>query len=565
MKKFYYAIAVAAVCFASCNKEEVVTTNDQEDSHLVQMSFTASTIDTKTTLGALSTGQYPVLWSDSDEIKVIAVDSEGVTLHTDTFTIDAGGSSTATFTGTTYAEASAYYAVYPASFNATVSGTGSSATIALSDYKSHSVTAVEDGFDPSRVVMFAVADDGNFTFKHGVSFFKITIGIDDVKSVEFRVPSSDGGARIFGNPTYKVSDGTTTGYSGADKANNYVTLAPTSGTLTKGATYYVPFAAKASSLTTYLQLTYTVGDDTASKKTTKLNGTFANGHVYDLGTPPISFGPSISATNPSKLAYDATSGSFTFTISNPDGVSEPSVALTAGSWIHNTDSPLDKPTISGPVAGVYTVSFNCDANDGVSAVERNAAITISYPGAADKEVTITQGINSSPTFTWDFTEDKASFSYKTDDIYKYDSGSASVAGTQTESEVLYLVSTSSKEIKTGNKTCTSDSKKYYYVTYSGVANYMFFNTSHTGTLYVKATLNKSASESGNCKLGVRIDDVLCGTDVDLTNYDTSKDELDMVEYSWTITNASGDPQKIAIIKPSGSNAPWIFEIRFVTD
>lgn len=216
-----------------------------------------------------------------------------------------------------------------------------------------------------------------------------------------------------------------------------------------------------------------------------------------------------------------------------------------------------------------TISYTVEVND---SDPRNGSITVTLTkGLVELSETITvsqlgTGGGASPeTFTWNFTTDEANFSYKTDDIYKYSSGSASVASTQTESEVLYLVSTSSKEIKTGSKTSSFDSIKYYYVTYGGAVNYMFFNTSHTGTLYVKATLNKGASETGNCKLGVRIDDVLCGTDVDLTNYDTSKAELDMAEYSWTITNVSGDPQKIAIIKPSGSNAPWIFEIRFVTD
>lgn len=405
MKKYYLALAAVAVIVASCSKEEVVTPAIQEeDSHLVQMSFTATTVDTKTSLGALSEGQYPVVWSDSDEIKVIAVDGEGATLHTDTFTIDAGGSSTATFTGTTYAEAAAYYAVYPASFTPTVSGTGTSATIALSDYKNHNVTAVAGGYDPTRAVMFAVSDDGAFTFKHGVSFFKITIGIDDVSSVEFRVPSSDGGARIFGNPTYKVSDGTTSAYNGADKSNNYVTLAPTSGTLTKGATYYVPFAAKASSLTTYLQLTYTVGGETASKKTTKLNGTFANGHVYDLGTPPISFGPSFSASNVN-IEADDEAGTIDFTVSKLVDGGVVTKEVLAGATISN----LTLGAVSfNTSTGVGSVGFTCDENaDTVNPKTATVRLTYTYntDQTVTKDVTITQkkaSSGGSVDYVWDF-------------------------------------------------------------------------------------------------------------------------------------------------------------------
>ena len=404
MKKIYIALTAAAVCFASCNKEVVVTPiNEDVDSHLVQMTFTASTAETKTTLGALSSGEYPVIWSDSDQIKVIAVDSGGATLYTDVFTIDAGGSSSATFTGTTYADAAAYYAVYPATLSATVSGTGDEATIALTNYKSHDVTAVEGGFDPTRVVMFAVSDNGVFTFKHGVSFFKITIGLDNVSSVEFRIPSNEGGARIFGNPTYKVSDGTTSNYSGADKNNNYVTLAPASGTLTKGATYYVPFAAKGSSLSTYLQLTYTVDAKTDSKKTTKLNGSFANGYVYDLGTPPIDFKPRFSASNVT-IDADKEEGTIDFTVLNLVDGGVITKEVITGATITN----LSLGTVSLDTStGVGSISFTCDKNtDTVNPKTATVRLTYTYntDQTATKDVTITQkkASTGSVDYVWDF-------------------------------------------------------------------------------------------------------------------------------------------------------------------
>ena len=293
MKKISLAIIASfALCAISCdNNLEPVSPAENNENNLIQMTFKATTNTTKTEIGALSGSQYPVIWSDSDKIKVIAVDASGEVLSETVFDIVAGGSSTASFTGTTDGTAAAYYAIYPSTYTTTVSGTESSATVALTDYKSHDVVAVQDGFDSSRAVMFAVADsEASFAFMHGVSFFKITVAPSDVSEIEFRVPSSDGGARIFGNPTYKFSDGSTSAYNGADKNNNYVTLKPSSGTLVQGGTYYVPFAAKNSSLSTYLQITYTFSNNaTVSKKTTKLNGKFDNGTVYDLGTPPINF------------------------------------------------------------------------------------------------------------------------------------------------------------------------------------------------------------------------------------------------------------------------------------
>ena len=84
--------------------------------------------------------------------------------------------------------------------------------------------------------------------------------------------------------------------------------------------------------------------------------------------------PVINANNV-ELEYDATSGEIEYTITNPtSGVTLS--ATTSATWITNIAVTADK------------VTFNTTANEGS---ERTATITLSYSGATNKVVTITQG------------------------------------------------------------------------------------------------------------------------------------------------------------------------------
>lgn len=91
--------------------------------------------------------------------------------------------------------------------------------------------------------------------------------------------------------------------------------------------------------------------------------------------------PSISANNPSKLDYDATSGEISYTINNAvEGASVS--ATTTADWISNLSSDT-----AGKVT--YTVSKNTTLND------RNATVTLTYAKGettyATKAVTVSQG------------------------------------------------------------------------------------------------------------------------------------------------------------------------------
>ena len=106
----------------------------------------------------------------------------------------------------------------------------------------------------------------------------------------------------------------------------------------------------------------------------KYNETYefdANSRLVSLDRPVI---PVISANNV-ELAYDATSGEIAYTIINPvDG--EVLTATCTADWISNITVDTEK------------VTFTTTANEGDE--DRTATFTLSYEGATDKPVTVTQ-------------------------------------------------------------------------------------------------------------------------------------------------------------------------------
>lgn len=398
MKKVLFVVlpALLAVCFSACQKENDLVENNDENktNELVQVTFTASTIDTKTAIGGLSAGEYPVTWSASDQITVIAVDGDGVSLSNTTFDIDPAdaGKSTAKFTGMANAGAQHYFAVYPAMDGVTTSGTGSTATITLPEsFRSHDVLAVANGFDMSRAVMFASSDNGDFSFNHGVAFFKITVGYDNVESIKFVCL---GGERIYGNPTYGFSNLTKASSiagSGSSESTNNVVLAPSSGTLTKGATYYVPVILKSSSFGD-LKLVYTYTNSTEITKTTsKLSSVkLVHGRVYDLGTPPLSADPNFSSAPDVTIEADDKAGTIDFTVANLEDGGVVTKEVLAGETIAN----LSLGAVAfNTTTGVGSVSFTCDENtDTENAKTATVRLTYTYDTdkTATKDVIITQ-------------------------------------------------------------------------------------------------------------------------------------------------------------------------------
>ena len=120
---------------------------------------------------------------------------------------------------------------------------------------------------------------------------------------------------------------------------------------------------------------------------------FTSGTVYNVTGVYQQFGSStkeilprsaadiVESTNPVinadnvNIAYDATSGEIAYTITNPDGTSTLGATTTAD-WISNIAVSADK------------VTFTTTANSG--AEDRTATFTLTYTGAANKTVTVTQ-------------------------------------------------------------------------------------------------------------------------------------------------------------------------------
>ena len=211
---------------------------------------------------------------------------------------------------------------------------------------------------------------------------------------------------------------------------------------------------------------------------------------------------------------------------------------------------------AGSAAGTLTeCKFNIEA--GHVYIYPSAALRIYkilYTNEAPKEVTL----------TWDFT---ASYSADinvadaNDYLYNPADGTATLAETITDDN-LYL-SPNSKSVKTNKKTCTADGITYRPLGYGGGASYMYLQTSRAGTLKVTAVTGKDQASFSDCKLGIKIGDTAVEPNVDLTYFDLAVAGMNAQTYEWDIPNEAGSSQKISIVKPSGSNSPWIFKVEFV--
>ena len=161
--------------------------------------------------------------------------------------------------------------------------------------------------------------------------------------------------------------------------NHLSTYLEFEGTLTKtNSNYYItvgetqiqisyPTSAQEAALTDLVAKTvhakgYFTGINSSSKFTVMLES------VAEVVVPVI------TASNVS-LDYDATSGEIPYTISNPTGATLS--AATTADWISNITVLNDK------------VTFTTTANDGNA--DRTADITLTYTGANNKVVTVTQG------------------------------------------------------------------------------------------------------------------------------------------------------------------------------
>ncbi len=348
MKKiFAFALAALALTAVSCTKEA-----GKQETATVEKTFVVNAPVEQNGEGSRTylEGTKTILWSASDEINVIAA----TTGNQYTFTLtDGAGKASASFSGEIAeadAEETVFYALYP---NLPIKTADlANGKIALNSAIADTQKAVKNGYDPAFGIMTAVAQDGAFTFRHGMAYFKIQVGTEGVYAV--RVETSN--ARFGGRPIYLAETGAT---SSVESANGRMsaTIKPESGTLEKDAVYYIPVTVKNNSSIKTLTVTYFYDEDltasasleTAAKKETILS----EGKVYNLGCPPISNDPQILADDVTVNA-DVTRIEVPYTLVNPieDGL----VTAYVDPTYENT---LDILSWEG---GESSVIILCDAN-----------------------------------------------------------------------------------------------------------------------------------------------------------------------------------------------------------
>ena len=237
-----------------------------------------------------------------------------------------------------------------------------------------------------------------------------TVAVDDMVTVSGTTATY--GHIIQFNNTATIDEATSSNYNGTPAAT-VITEVPDytegyhlsdyleyEGTLTKSSSNYLitlgeaqiqisyPTTAQGTALTALNGKTvhvkgYFTGINSSGKFTTMLES------VEEV----ISTVPVINANNVT-LAYDATSGEIPYTITNP----------VTGTVLNAT---TQADWISGITVNDSTVVFTTTVNEGDA--DRTATFTLSYTGANDKEVTVTQGyyIPDFATLPFDFDGGKA--------------------------------------------------------------------------------------------------------------------------------------------------------------
>ena len=130
---------------------------------------------------------------------------------------------------------------------------------------------------------------------------------------------------------------------------------------------------------TWVELTASLTNYTEVYVRVSYSGSTAVRNIDDLTlVTEISTSPLINAENPAELTYDATSGEIAYTITNP----------VPGTLLQAT---ADADWVSDITVGDEAITFTTTANE--LKTERVATFTLTYEGAEDKTVTVTQAGN----------------------------------------------------------------------------------------------------------------------------------------------------------------------------
>ena len=216
MRKFMniFAAALVMLAAASCEKNEVLPDNNSEGKVVTLKASINNNGGTKTSLGGKEGDEYPVLWSEGDEIALI----QGTNVCVLTLS-DGIGEKSATFTGTLvdgFNLNNDYTAFYPAS------AVDENGNISIPDTQIYA----EGSFGLGAMPMAAIKSDETLNFMNLFGVLKLTLTGNENETVQsVRVASSNG--TIMNGPielSLAENSSITANMGGQLYANQMVTL-----------------------------------------------------------------------------------------------------------------------------------------------------------------------------------------------------------------------------------------------------------------------------------------------------------------------------------------------------
>ena len=293
MKVKNITLAALALLLAACGNEEIIENNENGNAEKVPMTFTAGTVQTRT---SLAEDGHAVNWTEGD--KVAIYDDR----DTNEFTATEVNGSTATLTGKA-AVSYSYTAFYPSDKVSSIDNTIISFNLPAEQ------TAKSGSFDEKLNPSWAQATDGSttLTFKNLCALAKFTVDADDVTEVTLTANAEN--AVLAGDLQYFIeADGTVGNEDGTTSRS--VTL---KGTFTKGDTYY--FVVAPGTLTGGVALNYKNSEGKTYIRTTKSDVTFTAGKIANLDA--LNTADFEEALNPELVAAIAGQVSW---VTNNDGI-----------------------------------------------------------------------------------------------------------------------------------------------------------------------------------------------------------------------------------------------------
>lgn len=287
MKKLIFTTMAISALFLSesCQKENV---NDAPKGEGVVFTAYVDGVDpdTKTVIGKNDEGKSVSLWSGQERIWILngqKGNSSWKKAYKANVSTPVAKADFAEEITTTELTGDAFYAIYPCSASNDAAWTGGAESVTGITLKAEQ-TPVESTYDPSTHIAVAYTTAGNYSlaFKNAVSYFKLTVGSDNVSEICIFGNASEKITGVFSlkytpgegeaAPTVETSEGTL----------SYVKIISTEANpILKGNTYYI--AVLPTDFTTGFSVEMVAGGLKSTCKTTTNQYKMTRNKIVDLG------------------------------------------------------------------------------------------------------------------------------------------------------------------------------------------------------------------------------------------------------------------------------------------